>query len=107
VVVLRHLLNAVRTGEKGIFTAYCRDLADKRFSGGFSVDEVCSALDLVGRISRSKLLDDPESRGLESAIWDHVTMTIQFGCDQVQETFEDLVERAEVAEAGFSFGSDS
>jgi nucleoside-diphosphate-sugar epimerase len=102
VVVLRHLLNAVRTGEKGIFTAYCRDLAEKRYSGGFGVDEVCCALDLVGRIARTRLLDDPESRGLESAIWDHVTMTIQFGCDQVQETFEDLVERAEVGEASFA-----
>jgi hypothetical protein len=40
VVVLRHLLNSVRTGEKAIFTAYCRDLAEKRFTQGFAVDEV-------------------------------------------------------------------
>ncbi len=93
VVVLRHLLNSVRTGEKGIFTAYCRDLAEKRFSQEFAVDEVCGALDTLGRICRHRLIDDTGSKGLEGSIWDHVTMTFQLGCDQVQETYEDLEER--------------
>jgi len=96
-VVIRHLLNAVRTGEKGIFIAYCRDLGEKRTSEGFAVEEVCGAFDLLSTISRTCLLDDPESRGLESAIWDHVTMTFQFGCDQIQETFEEQADRADLS----------
>jgi hypothetical protein len=91
-VVLRHLLNAVRTGEKGIFIAYCRDLGEKRCSEQFGVDEVCGALETLSAICRARLVEDPDSSGLESAIWDHVTMAFQFGCDQIQETFEELSE---------------
>jgi hypothetical protein len=89
-VILRHLLNAVRTGEKGLFTAYCRDLAEKRFADGFAADEVCSTLELLNQTCVDALREDPESNGLEDAISIHVAMTFQFGCDQILETFEEL-----------------
>ncbi len=89
-VILRHLLNAVRTGEKGLFTAYCRDLAVKRFEDGFDAFEVCSALELLNSTCLEIVADDPEARGLDEALHKHLTMTVEFGCDQVMETFEEL-----------------
>jgi nucleoside-diphosphate-sugar epimerase len=89
-VVLRHLLNAVRTGEKGLFTAYCRDLAEKRHEDGFSGEEVCRALMLLNDTSVAVLEADPEAMGLEEALRDYLTMTVQFGCDQVMEIYDEL-----------------
>jgi hypothetical protein len=89
-VILRHLLNAVRTGEKGLFTAYCRDLAEKRFEDNFGPIEVCRALVRLDKTCLQVLREDPETEGLEGALHDHLTMTVQFGCDQVLETYEEL-----------------
>jgi len=89
-VVLRHLLNAVRTGEKGLFTAYCRDLAEKRYENGFNAIEVCHALEALNETSLDTLKEDVDAEGLDAALLNHVTMTVQFGCDQILETFEDL-----------------
>jgi nucleoside-diphosphate-sugar epimerase len=89
-VILRHLLNAVRTGEKGLFTAYCRDLAEKRYEDGFEPMEVCRALELLDKTCVDVLREDPDAKGLDEAIRDYLTMTVQVGCDQVLETFEEL-----------------
>jgi nucleoside-diphosphate-sugar epimerase len=89
-VVLRHLLNAVRTGEKGLFTAYCRDLAEKRFQDGFEAIEVSQALETLNDTCVEVLREDAEAAGLDEAIRNHLSMTVQFGCDQVLETFEEL-----------------
>ncbi len=88
-VILRHLLNAVRTGERGVFTAYCRDLAAKRMEEGFDALEVCNALKLLDRTCHRVLSTDPEAGGLDRAIRDHLKMTIEFGCDQILETYEE------------------
>jgi len=84
------LMNAVRTAEKGLFVGYCKDLAERRFEQGFRVLEVADALDALEQICLQVLSQDPESEGLGSAIYDHLSMTIQFGRDQVEETFERL-----------------
>jgi len=89
-VVLRHLLNAVRAGDKGLFTAYCRDLAEKRHKEHFSGEEVCGALMLLNDACLGVLRSDPEAQGLDEALRDHVTMTVQFGCDQVMEIYDEL-----------------
>jgi hypothetical protein len=89
-VVLRHLLNAVRTGEKGLFTSYCRDLAQKRYQEGFPGSEVCNALTLLSDTCLEVLAGDPEAEGLDEALRDYLTMTVEFGCDQVMEIYDDL-----------------
>jgi hypothetical protein len=89
-VVLRHLLNAVRTGEKGLFTAYCRDLAQKRYQEGFPGSEVCNALTLLSDTCLEVLAGDPEANDLDEALRDYLTMTVEFGCDQVMEIYDDL-----------------
>jgi hypothetical protein len=94
VIVLRHLLNAIRTGDKGLFTAYCRDLAARRFAEGFTAEEVCVALGILSTVSVDRLRADPDSRGLDTELSDQISMTVQFGCDQIEEVFEDLLARA-------------
>ncbi len=89
-VVLRHLLNAVRTSEKGLFTAYCRDLAEKRYDEAFAAEEVCRALTLLDQTCVEVLNRDPESQGLDEALRNYLTMTVQFGCDQVMEIYDEL-----------------
>jgi nucleoside-diphosphate-sugar epimerase len=89
-VILRHLLNAVRTRDKGVFVSYCRDLAERRFHEGYRASEVCDALEELNRICFKVLRRDPESNGLRSELLDHITMTLRFGCDQAQESFDQL-----------------
>ncbi len=89
-VALRHLLNAVRTSEKGLFTAYCRDLAEKRVAEHFDGEEVCDALESLNRECIAVLSADPEAEGLDEALGNYLTMTVQFGCDQVMEIYDEL-----------------
>jgi nucleoside-diphosphate-sugar epimerase len=89
-LILRQLMNAVRTREKAVFTAYCRDLAERRFEQGFEAAEVCAALDELDRICLSVLRRDPEGASLAAELQDDVTMTLRFGADQVQDVFERL-----------------
>ena len=69
---------------------YCKDLAEHRFEQGFRVLEVADALDALEQICLQVLSRDPDSQGLGPALHDHLSMTIQFGRDQVEETFEHL-----------------
>ncbi|MCP4901746.1 MAG: NAD(P)-dependent oxidoreductase [bacterium] len=89
-VILRHLMNAVRTADKGVFTDYCRDLAARRHDEGFHVLEVLGAMEVLNSTCLERLREDPEAEGLTDALRDYLTMTVQFGCDQIVETFESL-----------------
>ncbi len=87
-VALRHLMNAVRTGERSIFMSYCRDLAERRKAQGLPAREVCNALEALHQVCLTLILQDPEAEGLDHAIHDYVTMTYRFGCDQVQDVYD-------------------
>jgi hypothetical protein len=89
-LVLRQLMNAVRTREKAVFTAYCRDLAHRRFEQGFEASEVTGALEELNRICVLVLRQDPQTADLVGEIDDDVTMTLRFGADQVQDEFDRL-----------------
>jgi nucleoside-diphosphate-sugar epimerase len=65
---LRHLIDAVGTGERTEFVAYLRTLRQ-----------------------------DPESANLRAEIHDHLLMTLRWGCDQVQDVYEHLRARALVS----------
>ena len=92
-LILRHLMNAVRTRERSILVSYCRDLAERRFQQGFPSREVCDALRELNRIVFKVLRRDPESEGLRPDIYEHVTMTLTWGCDEAQQVFEHLEAR--------------
>jgi nucleoside-diphosphate-sugar epimerase len=87
-LVLRQLMNAVRTRERALFRAYCRDLAQRRFVQGFGAAEVCGVLELLNLVCFRVLRRDPEAKELRQAILDYVTTTLRFGCDEAQEVFE-------------------
>jgi nucleoside-diphosphate-sugar epimerase len=89
-LLVRQLFNAVRTGDKSVFMTYCRDLAVRRFREGFSAEEFCGAVELLNLICMRILRRDPASDGMRQQILDYLTMTLRYGCDQAQETFEEL-----------------
>jgi hypothetical protein len=89
-LLVRQLFNAVRTGDKSVFMTYCRDLAARRFHEGFAADEFCGAVELLNLICMRILRRDPASEGMRQQILDYLTMTLRYGCDQAQETFEEL-----------------
>ena len=89
-ILLRHLQSSIRTRDRGLFTTYCRDLAEKRLMQGFGVREVVGALLMVNAICVDTLRADPEAEDLAAAIHDHLSMTIQFGCDQILEIYEEV-----------------
>ena len=91
-IIFRHLTDAVRTGDKGVFMTHCAHLAEQRFGEGFAAEEVCEALEAIDYRCQEILGRDPEAAGLEAALQEHLTMTIRFGCDRVLEVFEDLGE---------------
>ena len=89
-VILRHLMNTVRTRDKAVLISYCRDLAAHRFQQGFKAREVCDALELLNQVCFKILRRDPDSEGLREDMFDHVTMTLRAGCDQAQDVFETM-----------------
>jgi len=89
-VAMRHILNSVRAEERGLFLGYCRDFAEKRYRDGVPVEELVAVLRTLDQNCRAVIRRDPESEGLGSAIYAHLSMTIEFGCDQVLEIYEDL-----------------
>jgi nucleoside-diphosphate-sugar epimerase len=89
-IALRHLQGSVRTRDRGLFTTYCRDLAEKRLMQGFGVQEVCGAIQTLNATCLDFLRTNPEAEDLETAIHDYLTMTVQFGCDQILEIYEEV-----------------
>jgi hypothetical protein len=94
-LLIRQLFNAIRTGDKSVFTTYCRDLAVRRYREGFAADEFCGAVELLNLICMRILRRDPASEGMRQQILDYLTMTLRYGCDQAQETFEELSMRGD------------
>ncbi len=88
-LILRTLMNSIRTREKAIFMSYCHDLAERRFAQGFTVDEVSFALTALNQVCLRILAADPEAPELDQ-LYDHVTGTIQFGIDEIQDVYEKL-----------------
>jgi nucleoside-diphosphate-sugar epimerase len=93
-MIVRQLFNAVRTGDKSVFMTYCRDLATRRSAEGFTADEFCGAVELLNLICLRVLRRDPESGPLRQQLLDYLTMTLRFGCDEAQETFEEIAARS-------------
>jgi hypothetical protein len=91
-LALRHLMNAIRTGEKSIVGAYSADLAEHRFHQGYNADEVCAAWELLNWVCFKVLRKDRESDDLVPFLGEYITMPLRFGCDTAQETFDELKE---------------
>jgi nucleoside-diphosphate-sugar epimerase len=89
-VAFRHILNSVRAQDRGLFLAYCGDYAGKRFRDGAPASETVAVLRLVGDTALEVVSADPEAADLEDPLHLCLSMTVEFGCDQVLEVYEDL-----------------
>jgi nucleoside-diphosphate-sugar epimerase len=87
-LLLRYLIEAVRTGESALFVAYCREVAERRFAQGFAAEEIEDALEELDRVCLRTLRHDPDAQPFESDVRDHVTTTLRWGSDAVQDVFE-------------------
>ena len=98
-LVLRNLINAVRTRDRSIFLAYCEDLAERRWEQGFSADDLCGALDILNQVCLAVLSEDEEVGEEELYFHEHISVTIRFGADHVIEVFELMQHRHRVENA--------
>lgn len=87
--LIRNLMEAIRTGAKGPFMSYCRDLARLRLEQGFPSGEVLQALRSLQRLCLEIVRRDPESAGLNRGLQDHLVTTLDFGADQLLEIYEE------------------
>jgi hypothetical protein len=89
-LVLSQLTSAVLTRQRAVFIGYCRDLGERRHAQGFRVGEVTGALRELNRICVTVLSEDPESRPVRQDLHDCVTMNFRFGCDQIEDVYDEL-----------------
>ncbi len=88
-VTLRSLVQSIRTAERRPFMEHCRDLAERRLSQGVAALGVTDPLQALERICREHLMADPRGAHLGAALHDHLTMTVEFGVDRIQDVYED------------------
>jgi nucleoside-diphosphate-sugar epimerase len=90
--VFYQLLTAsVRNKDRMLLMNYAADfLSPIRFSEGFKSREVCMAILDAGKIVISRLLKEPELKGMEELIHDYIFLTIQLTVDEVENAFEKL-----------------
>jgi nucleoside-diphosphate-sugar epimerase len=103
-MILRQLMNAVRTQDRHVLVAYCGDLAERRYRKGFREEDLCRAITALDGVCAAVLSRDPEARALAAEIHDDVTTPLKWGVDRIQETYETLAaadaRRARAAHAG-------
>lgn len=89
-LALSHLLNSIRTRDRSLFLDYCSDLAARRFEQGFGAGEVIGALQELEHVCLAVFRSDPSSRPYAQCFRPHVSITVGFGIDQVEEVFDRL-----------------
>ena len=87
-LLVRHLMDAVRTGEKALLVSYCHDLGERWCAMGLDVAEICAALEELNLICLRTLSREPEWKVLRDEVRDQVTMTLNWACDEVHEVYE-------------------
>ena len=88
-LLIRNLAGAVRSGTKGTFMAYCRDLAEHRSRQGYRAEDLLAAFAALRQAAVGVLARDPEAAVHARAVHDYLEMALEFGADQVQEVFEE------------------
>ncbi len=90
-VIMRNLRNAIRLRVKADFMSYCRDLADRRIAEGFKGDELVGALETLNEVCLDVLDKDPDAHDMRPYTPTCISMTIQFGIDQVTDRIDELL----------------
>ena len=67
----------------------CRELGSRRRAEGFSQDEITALLDALNDLCVLAMAGGDSGAGWALALHDHVTMTVQFGIDEVCDVFDE------------------
>lgn len=84
-----NLMESIRTGVKGPFLAYCRNLAQLCLRQGFPSGVVVHTLGSLQVLCLEILRGDPEAAELDQEIHDYFITTLEFGVDQILEVYEE------------------
>lgn len=87
-LIMRALRNAIRLRVKADFMDYCRDLAERRLEQGFSGQELLGALELLNEVCLKVVHSDPDAEDMRPHTPTCITMTLQFGMDQVMDVID-------------------
>ncbi len=82
--------NAIRTADRTVFRSYCRELATRRYTQGFTCQEVCAAMELERHVIISTLRGDPRTTRLVGDLNERVFSTFAAGIDEIQDVYEEL-----------------
>jgi hypothetical protein len=92
-LVLHSLSTAIRTGQRRLFRTYCEDLAEHRLRQGFDAGELIRALRILDRLCVERLARHPGAGDLSvHDLREHVSLTVEFGIDRVEEMSEAAAE---------------
>jgi len=83
------LFDSIRSGDKASFGDFCRELALQRRREGLRLEALVGVLDALSDLCVVALSDEDANPGWNLALYDHVTMTVQFGSDGVWDVYEE------------------
>lgn len=89
-LILRNLRTAIRLRVKADFMSYCRDLAELRLEQGFSGEELLGALETLNEVCLEVVHKDPDAEDMLPYTPTCISMTIQFGIDQVKDKMDEI-----------------
>ena len=78
----------MRTGEKVIFRECCRQLAIRRRTEGLPHEEIVDELEALNDQCVLSLIGHHPTPEWSLGLYDHITMTVQFGIDEVLDVFD-------------------
>ena len=93
-LIMRNLRNAIRLRVKADFMSYCRDLAERRLEEGFSGEELIGALETLNEVCLEVVHRDPEADDMLPHTPTCISMTIQFGIDQVKDRMDEMLQES-------------
>jgi len=95
-----HLLaSSINSGERSLMINYMDDIAGPRSEEGFTSEEICGLLSVLGQAISDYLLTIRDYKFSKQDIYDHVGLTVQMAQDEIEEKFEGFIVR-EREEAG-------
>jgi len=86
--LLDRLVDSVRTGDKQVFRAAARDLVRRHSGRPTPADELSGLLHALGDAATLALAAKEAGPEWELGLLDHVTMTVQFGVDEIADLGE-------------------
>ena len=87
-LLYRLLLNSVQNSNRMLLLNYLAMTARRRFELGFTGDELCLLLDLMGQEIRTALSRRRELRGFERELHERVNVPLEFGKDEILDQYE-------------------